>query len=61
LLASQGFTVARLNIGESMEGNQRKEEVDAFLGELESNMSTLNKKQQILCMNIGNALQIYQE
>ena len=59
LLASQGFTVVKLNTGESMEINPRKEEVDGFLGELEGVLGLLGKKKQMLNMSIDSAHQAF--
>jgi hypothetical protein len=62
LLASQGFSVARINsTADSFEANPRKEEVEGFLNELEQVMGTLNKKQQGISNNISAALHVYQE
>jgi hypothetical protein len=61
LLASKGFPVNRINTGESMEINPRKEEVNNFLEELEGVMGLLAKKQQQLNGTIGNAFEVYQE
>ena len=44
-----------------MEINPRKEEVDAFMGQLDQVVNTLGKKQQLLSLEISNASQIYQE
>lgn len=44
-----------------MEINPRKEEVEAFMGELDHVMNTLGKKQQLLNLEISNASQVYQE
>lgn len=62
LLASQGFTVMKLNAGEaSVEVNPRKEEVDNFLADLESTMSALSKKAQAVGAQVGAATQILHE
>ena len=44
-----------------MEINPRKEEVEAFMGELDQVMSTLGKKQQLLNLEVSNATQVFQE
>jgi hypothetical protein len=61
LLASQGFSVVKLNTGESMEINPRKEEIDSFLGELDNVNGLLGKKKQLLNGDINCALQVLQE
>lgn len=45
LLASQGFKVCKL--GESVSDNPRKREVDDFLGELDTLMNSLLKRQNM--------------
>ena len=44
-----------------MEINPRKEEVDAFLGELDMVMGLISKKQQMLNSHIGSAHEVLQE
>jgi hypothetical protein len=61
LLASQGFTVMKLGGSDSVEINPRKEEVDGFLADLESTMSSLGKKSQAIGGQVGSALQALQE
>lgn len=62
LLASQGFSVAKLPAtGDSFDGNPRKEEIDCFLAELEVVMAALVKKQQGVNSNLACASQIYRE
>ena len=61
LLASQGFTVMRLNEGSSVAVNPRKEEVDSFLNELETTMASLGKKSQGIGSNIKQALSSFEE
>lgn len=62
LLASQGFTVMKLNGTESsIEVNPRKEEVDTFLNDLETTMTSLSKKSQTINSHITSAMQSLQE
>ena len=51
----------KLNTGESMEINPRKQEVDGFLGQLEEVSGMLGKKKQLLSSDINNVYQVYQE
>jgi hypothetical protein len=62
LLASQGFTVMRLNENSSsIELNPRKEEVNSFLGDLENTMNSLGKKSQSISTHINLAFRSLQE
>lgn len=51
----------RLNEGSAVEANPRKEEVDAFLSELESTMASLGKKSQGINGSIKQALGALEE
>jgi hypothetical protein len=59
-LASQGFTVLKIQVGDSIEINPRKEEVDSFLADLDMVMGVLSKRTESINLSVANVTEIYQ-
>jgi len=60
LLASQGFTVLKIQTTDSIEINPRKEEVDSFLAELDMVMGVLSKKTENINTSVASVTEMFQ-